>query len=196
MSVNSGDRFGRLTAQKPIAGGKFWECLCDCGNTTKASRWHLEQQKRKSCGCRTKKKEPEITCKKCEITKPREDFYLRPNGNLLEAICKPCKIAIIVEKERQDRFDTLQHYGGKCDCCGESNKEFLAFDHINGDGNKHRKQENIKNLAKWLRQNKYPKGFRVLCHNCNFSIGAYGYCPHQTTKICPDTKLLPNSRHS
>jgi hypothetical protein len=77
------------------------------------------------------------------------------------------------------RIDTINHYGGKCDCCGETNIEFLSFDHINGGGNKHRKEEGIKNLARWVRARGYPKDFRILCRNCNFSIGAYGYCPHQ-----------------
>ena len=31
---------------------------------------------------------------------------------------------------------------------------------------------------RWLKKNKYPKAFRVLCHNCNVSYGLYGYCPH------------------
>lgn len=33
-------------------------------------------------------------------------------------------------------------------------------------------------MAQWCRRNGYPKGFRVLCHNCNMAIGFYGYCPH------------------
>jgi hypothetical protein len=35
--------------------------------------------------------------------------------------------------------------------------------------------------VRWLRKNGFPKGFRVLCHNCNFAHGHYGYCPHKTT---------------
>lgn len=31
----------------------------------------------------------------------------------------------------------------------------------------------------WIIRNKYPKGFRVLCHNCNQAIGSYGECPHK-----------------
>jgi hypothetical protein len=31
-----------------------------------------------------------------------------------------------------------------------------------------------------LIKNNFPDGFQVLCHNCNMSIGLYGYCPHQT----------------
>lgn len=34
-------------------------------------------------------------------------------------------------------------------------------------------------FMKWLKRNDWPKGFRVLCHNCNSSLGYYGYCPHR-----------------
>jgi hypothetical protein len=34
------------------------------------------------------------------------------------------------------------------------------------------------NLYLYLRANHYPLGYRVLCMNCNFAIGHYGYCPH------------------
>ncbi len=174
--VKSGYRSGRLTVKEPIGEGKFWLCICDCGKETKASKWHLEKNKRKSCGCRIKRKIP--TCHTCGETKPRSEFYLRKDGRLQSGHCKKCTIKRMVEKERQTRIDVINHYGGKCDCCGEDNIEFLSLDHINGGGNQHRKSENIKNMAKWLKKNKFPNGFRVLCRNCNFSYGAYGYCPH------------------
>jgi len=77
----------------------------------------------------------------------------------------------------------FDHYGRKCECCGETHKEFLSIDHINGGGTKHRK-EILKggNLYSWLVANNFPEGFRVLCHNCNFAIGHYGYCPHQSNQ--------------
>lgn len=80
------------------------------------------------------------------------------------------------------RVKVLEFYGGKCKCCGESRYEFLAFDHINGGGQKHRRERNISNLQDWLHANKYPKGFRVLCHNCNLALGFYKYCPHKYEK--------------
>lgn len=78
------------------------------------------------------------------------------------------------------RAGVLEAYGGefpRCACCGEERTEFLAVDHINGGGVKHLKEIN-GNLYLWLRKNNYPRGFRLLCHNCNFSLGAYGHCPH------------------
>ena len=33
-------------------------------------------------------------------------------------------------------------------------------------------------LYKWIKEQDYPDRYRVLCMNCNFSIGMWGYCPH------------------
>lgn len=74
----------------------------------------------------------------------------------------------------------LAHYGGKCECCGEARLEFLCIDHINGGGRKHREKVGGGNaFYNWLIREGYPEGFRVLCHNCNSSLGFYGYCPHK-----------------
>lgn len=80
---------------------------------------------------------------------------------------------------RKDRNNCLSHYGGKCECCGETQYEFLVIDHTEGGGNKHRKEINLINIVSWLKTNGYPEGFRVLCHNCNMALGIYGYCPHK-----------------
>lgn len=81
---------------------------------------------------------------------------------------------------KQARLDAINAYGGKCKCCGEDRFEFLAIDHINGGGIQHRKQLGWagNSLAKWLKKNNYPQGFRVLCHNCNLALGFYKHCPH------------------
>jgi len=86
----------------------------------------------------------------------------------------------ISENHRKERNLCIQHYGPDCKCCGESRYEFLAIDHINGGGRKHRKVIGGK-LARWLVRNGLPEGFRILCHNCNMALGQYGFCPH--TKI-------------
>jgi len=75
-------------------------------------------------------------------------------------------------------------YGGyKCACCGVTDKEFLSIDHSEGGGAAHRKEltgnpRNGHNMYYWIRKNNFPPGFRVLCMNCNFSLGHHGYCPH------------------
>ncbi|MCI0464169.1 MAG: hypothetical protein L0Z62_45120 [Gemmataceae bacterium] len=80
----------------------------------------------------------------------------------------------------------IEAYGAQCACCGERHFEFLTVDHELGGGLKHRRElaggagTAGSILYWWLKRNGYPKGFRVLCMNCNLSIGLYGYCPHQT----------------
>ena len=80
---------------------------------------------------------------------------------------------------RSRRTLVLQHYGGKCTCCGEGHYEFLAMDHINGGGNKHRKQVGSSvTFYRWLIKQNFPVEYQVLCHNCNMAKGFYGECPH------------------
>ena len=73
----------------------------------------------------------------------------------------------------------LTTYGGCCACCGESHEEFLVIDHINGGGTKHRQEVGSgSKFYQWLKKQGFPSGFRVLCHNCNASLGFYKRCPH------------------
>lgn len=82
------------------------------------------------------------------------------------------------------KAETIAAYGGVCVCCGEYRQEFLTIDHVGGGGRKHKSksghQMNGSSLYRWLRDNGYPKtGFRLLCVNCNFAFGMFGYCPHE-----------------
>lgn len=84
-------------------------------------------------------------------------------------------------KNAQLRTEAINAYGGKCVCCGEIEFAFLAIDHINGGGNKHRKIVGASSqFIRWLKKNNYPTGFQILCHNCNLAKGFYGACPHQS----------------
>ena len=66
----------------------------------------------------------------------------------------------------------LTHYGnGKLICvrCGFDNIKALSIDHINGGGNKHRKQINRTSSHKfycWLKKQNFPEGYQTLCMNC------------------------------
>jgi hypothetical protein len=92
----------------------------------------------------------------------------------------------LIEQQREYRvklrLEVLSHYSNgepKCACCKESQIEFLAIDHINGGGTKHRKRiGGGMHTYLWLKKQGYPKGYRVLCHNCNQAYGFFGYCPH------------------
>ena len=88
------------------------------------------------------------------------------------------------KRNKELRLTVLNHYGKKCICCRETEEKFLSIDHINGGGNKHRKIMTM-NFYAWLIKNDFPKGFQILCYNCNFSKGHYGQCPHQSKiKLC------------
>jgi len=59
----------------------------------------------------------------------------------------------------------------KCKKCGFDNVDALSIDHIHNGGNKHRRELNSKagyNFYWWLIKNNFPKGYQVLCMNCQF----------------------------
>ncbi len=62
--------------------------------------------------------------------------------------------------------------------------EFLSVDHINGGGRKHReKLGGGTAFFLWLKEKGFPKDeYRLLCMNCNWARGRYGYCPHEKEK--------------
>jgi hypothetical protein len=88
------------------------------------------------------------------------------------------------EKYRQLRIDVFNHYGNLCNCCGESEFEFLTIDHIIMSRTEHRKQTKGNAagscLYLWLRKNNFPDGFQTLCMNCNYSKFRHGQCIHKT----------------
>ena len=132
-----------------------------------------------------------LDCRKKRILEIRRISGKKWRENNREENRKRCRIYAFKNKEkinnyskqwsRRNREDVLAHYGNKCECCGEDKKEFLSIDHINGGGNKHRKDIGHLNIYVWLKRNNYPKGFRILCHNCNMAKAFYGYCPHKKT---------------
>ncbi len=88
-------------------------------------------------------------------------------------------------RRNRRRAAAIARYGGECACCGEEEPSFLAIDHINGGGNKHREEIDPGRARggswfyAWLEKNGYPDGFRVLCHNCNHSTHVNGgRCAH------------------
>ena len=99
-------------------------------------------------------------------------------------INNPERYKIGREKAKEDnkkrRKKVIDYYGGKCKCCGESEIKFLAIDHINGSGRKHRFSVcagSSERFYQWIDKN-YPDYLQVLCHNCNLAKGFYGSCPH------------------
>ena len=103
-------------------------------------------------------------------------------------------------KESTIRLKVLNHYSKKlsksnipcCNCCGENfHIDFLALDHIKGRKAMNSEPELVRlgyhskktglRLYEWIIENNFPKGFQILCHNCNFAKGLTNNnkCPHQ-----------------
>lgn len=71
-------------------------------------------------------------------------------------------------------------YGGRCECCGETEMAFLSLDHINGGGHRERLALGNSGLFRKLRSEGWPRdGFRLLCMNCQFGTLNGRTCPHQ-----------------
>jgi hypothetical protein len=86
----------------------------------------------------------------------------------------------------KERVQAIQHYGGRCACCGESELRFLVLDHVDEDGALQRKQMRGAGgwrFYRWLRLNQYPDSFtlQILCANCNMAKTFFGGCPHGKT---------------
>jgi hypothetical protein len=196
-----GKKFGKLRVLKDAGYMQYgkgtarystWFVQCECGTKKRVLGSSLARGVTRSCGCGRKKppapkgKKNCCTCKDC---KPLSNFYrLRssPDGrypNCIDCYKKKKKKSITTIRAgnrawaRRLREEVVKHYGGKCACCGEKTFEFLAIDHVKGGGKKHRAAIRTT-LPWWLKKNGYPKGFRVLCHNCNTALGVYKYCPH------------------
>ncbi len=87
-----------------------------------------------------------------------------------------------LEHYRAIRWQALEYYGGKCECCGEARYEMLTFDHKI----KTYYKDKIRGVAltydviKVYKELGYPnEQYRILCWNCNLSRGFYKHCLHE-----------------
>ena len=120
-----------------------------------------------------------------EKNRDRINAYHRAWRKKLGEEYRKYKRIFAVDNRRKQRLKVITAYGGKCVCCLEDRFEFLAIDHKNGDGANERKTKGINSSSSMIQhiiKNKYPDKYRILCHNCNSSIGFHGYCPHGETK--------------
>ena len=56
----------------------------------------------------------------------------------------------------------------RCKYCGYDNIDALSIDHIKNDGEKQRNKLHLEGSGfyAWLRRNRFPSGYQVLCMNC------------------------------
>lgn len=110
-------------------------------------------------------------CRKCGKRKPTVGW-------------KQCEECLARQREytRKLRDEVFAAYGGyHCNCpgCNVTEPMFLQIDHVNNDGAAHRKAIKANGaIYGWLKKHGFPAGFQVLCANCNYAKGFYGFCPH------------------
>jgi hypothetical protein len=120
------------------------------------------------------KKERCTTCRSCKRLKNLKRGLCQCGRPLAtKTLCETCRKRTAANgKKRAEalKLEILKHYGGKCVFCEEYRPIFLTIDHIDGNGAEHRRKEKINTGSKtyrWLKKNKFPKGFQVACFNCN-----------------------------
>lgn len=148
-----------------------YRCI-HCLNEYRKNRYHADPEASHASVRAWRHSNPE------QAKKLQKDFWIRNLDKYQAMLVKMKRI------REETRMRVLQHYSKgtpKCACCGESFLEFLAVDHIHGGGTQHRKQihRTTHRFSLWLIKNNFPDGFRILCHNCNFSYGHFGTCIHQ-----------------
>ncbi len=129
-----------------------------CGNEHPATNEYFYCDKNKKDGFRSE-------CKKChrnyyKNNRSRYRQYYIDHADRHNKNVKKCRGGI--------KLKVINHYGGKCTCCGEAELIFLTIDHINGGGRRHRKEKGGLHFYIWLIHNNSPRGFQVLCWNCNY----------------------------
>lgn len=141
-------------------------------------KWRRRAIRSGRCGCGRKRWRDNKLCLRC-IRRGRER-YRKNRSSMLRS--QSLRGKALHAKLKAEVFAA---YGGPvCACCKERRVEFLSIDHINGaKGKRGDRRRNGSNLYRWLRRRGFPKGFRILCMNCNFSIGHFGYCPHKKRTV-------------
>ena len=158
------------------------------------------------CRCHRRVKAPSPTakyCRRCSNARHKEWYAAnREHARSLNRVKSTTWVGVTFEKpitrttaaNRMLREEVITVYGAKCACCGETTREFLTIDHIEGGGGKHRKSLQGTYFYRWLKNAGFPKDkFQLLCYNCNCSMAHRGYCPHKSGSRPPVVGEVPRS---
>src|SRR3954454_8102912 len=124
--------------------------------------WKRNRKNRNLClDCKNPPEKDRVRCALCaehHRNKAREAY--NPIG-------APRRGYITQSKYRTSlREAILELYGNKCICCGQTNKKYLELDHINNDGNLHRRNGSSAYYRDILTKgSKHP--IQLLCANCH-----------------------------
>jgi hypothetical protein len=127
-----------------------------------------------------------------EYKAKRKEYSQKPEvkARALAHSQKPESRSTALKRMINNRLQVLQHYSKEysktdipcCRCCGlNSHIDFLDIDHIRGRKEMDSEPEFIEMgysskmsshvLLVWIIKNNFPKGFQVLCKNCNMTKG-------------------------
>ena len=119
LSNLQGQKFGKLTAIKPVGYYSenrkviVWECLCDCGNTTRVQSTKLKNGRTKSCGCL---KHETVVAKNKNGVKPRNERLYRIYYGMMSRCNNP-------------KREAYKNYGARgIKVCSEWNGHFYDFE--------------------------------------------------------------------
>jgi len=178
----------RCGKNPPIKGRK----TCGCDDVYLAQRRKDRIDNSQCVGCAADITEKSLYCELCQEKsrklQRRKKAQRRKNGLCTSCggatheegarICLRCRATSRNHKKRI-KEEVFEVYGKTCKCCGEENPAFLTMDHIDGGGTAHRKS-GASDIYKWLRSNRFPSGYQILCFNCNCGRSVNGgICPHQ-----------------
>lgn len=161
----------------------------------------LKRQRNREAATRYRERNRELVNQRVrvwrEANREKDRQYKREHRNRKIANGTPEEVAALraaesaKTKRNQNRCrdEVFNAYGGyKCNCCGESEPLFLSIDHVDNDGAVERKSGKYcgsgTGFYLWLRKNKFPSGYQVLCMNCN--TGKHkngGVCPHHSSSF-------------
>lgn len=141
-----------------------------------------------NCGIR-----PPGETQKCEECREKFKISSRVSGKknqktrqekarlkLLDPIEREKINACAKQRRKKLRSEILDLLGGKCVCCGETNKIYLQVDHLNKDGKQHRAlcNNDTYTLFKDIKKNPSRFELRVLCASCHFAFTQGEQCQH------------------
>jgi len=134
-----------------------------------------------------------IARNKEKVAQTKKEWYNRTRDERNAHRRKYCKAnpdkmkKYVKNQQAHLREVIITGYGGKCECCGESEPVFLDIDHINNNGKLDRQRFNTcyRTFYRWLRDNGFPRNeYQLLCSNCNQGKRRNGgICPHQQKKV-------------
>jgi len=103
------------------------------------------------------------------------------------------------EKTIQIKLEVFTHYSKEisdsdvpiCACCKYDDIRFLTLDHIEGRKHLPKREQKLQTLNLWRHVKKigFPKGYQILCYNCNIAKSTSLYCPHQLDRMNENSKF-------